>query len=173
MGRKHKRPLRSTSGALTALSDTTDGDDNDPDMPVHTLPAPPPSVAQENGDAHVSGINGATVVPTTAPTQGNDPRDALRQKLRMLRAARTRGTGASTTRSSSAAAASGGGGDPKTTKKLAQQYKQDPDEMLRSIGVDDPQTRLILKHAMDSGDITDIKKIAASIAAQAQDAFPT
>jgi len=55
---------------------------------------------------------------------------------------------------------------------MANQYMQNPDDMLRGLGIEDDAVRTMLKQAMDRGDIHDVKKIATAISQSIEASTP-
>lgn len=145
----------------------------DPDEPVDVLDAPPATVSDTSRP-----FNRTFAQPEPSPpietsqskaqqqqqqNQGPTPRELCRQKLQMLRSARTRGVGVRSSKS---------GAQAKETKKMANQYMQNPDDMLRGLGIEDDAVRTMLKQAMDRGDIHDVKKIATAISQSIEASTP-
>lgn len=141
------------------ITDIVDADDDedDADTPVMSMEEPPLFV--DPTDVSSRPYNRPFTSPEPSVNEGAiagpSPRELLRQKMQMLRAARTRGTGVQSTKSQR---------KQKETKKMANQYMQNPDEMLRGLGIQNDAVREQIKQAMENGNINDIKKMAATIA---------
>lgn len=154
--RRSRQSKQNVKHVSTTIDDDEDEDIDAADTPVMVLDAPPVT-ATETSRPFDRPITHAVVPESMVdPTPvGPSPREVYRQKMQLLRNARTRGIGVRSTQSSQ---------KHKETKKMANQYMQDPDAVLRSLGVQDDSMRELLKQAMDRGDINDVKKIAASLA---------
>jgi len=150
-------PASQSSVSNNTIDNAAD-DDDDADTPVMELEEPS-SLFSNAPESSSRPYDRPFTSPEPSLNQGTvpepSPRELLRQKMQMLRAARTRGTGVQSTKSQR---------KQKETKKMANQYMQDPDEMLRSLGIQNDTVREQIKQAMENGNINDIKKMAATIA---------